>query len=183
MKWTGETVPFVSFLEMVVVLQLLAAMKMTRNPKFMPLTSVPMEQVESFDQPVGGAVQPIEHHHLDEGTHFMNMKGRDMFKVATRTLAGNAKVMLEESGYQKDDVDWLVPHQANIRIIETTAKLLDFPMEKVIVNIEKYGNTSAATVPMAFHEAIQEGKIKRGDLVMFDAFGAGLTTGATLLRY
>lgn len=138
---------------------------------------------EFFDQPVGGAVQPIEHHHLDEGSHFMNMKGRDMFKVATRTLAENAKVVLKRSGYSKEDVDWLVPHQANIRIIETTAKLLKFPMDKVIVNIEKYGNTSAATVPMAFHEAIQEGKIKRGDLVMFDAFGAGLTTGATLLRY
>jgi 3-oxoacyl-[acyl-carrier-protein] synthase-3 len=136
-----------------------------------------------FDQPIGGAVEPIEHHHLDEETHFMQMKGRDMFKVATRTLAENARVVLDQAGLTKEDVDWLVPHQANIRIIETTAKLLDFPMEKVIVNIEKYGNTSAATVPMAFHEAIQEGKIKRGDLVLFDAFGAGLTTGATLFRY
>jgi 3-oxoacyl-[acyl-carrier-protein] synthase-3 len=138
---------------------------------------------EFFDQPVGGAVQPIEPHHIQESTHFMQMKGRDMFKVATRTLADNAKVVMEKAGISMDEVDWLVPHQANIRIIETTGKLLGIPEEKVIVNIEKYGNTSAATVPIAFYEAIKEGKIKRGDLVLFDAFGAGLTSGATLLRY
>lgn len=138
---------------------------------------------EFFDQPVGGAVQPIEPHHIKEGTHFMQMKGRDMFKVATRTLADNAKIVMEKAGVSMDEVDWLVPHQANIRIIETTGKLLGIPNEKVIVNIEKYGNTSAATVPIAFYEAIKEGKIKRGDLVLFDAFGAGLTSGATLLRY
>jgi len=84
---------------------------------------------------------------------------------------------------QKEDIDWVVPHQANIRIIETTANLLGMGMDKMIVNIDKYGNTSAATVPIAFHEAIQDGRIKRGDLVLFDAFGAGLTAGATLLRY
>ena len=103
----------------------------------------------------------------------MRMKGGEMFKVATRTLADNARVVLERSGKTLDDVDWIVPHQANIRIIET----------KMIVNIQDYGNTSAATVPIAFHEAIQDGRIKRGDLVLFDAFGAGLTFGATLLTY
>ena len=113
----------------------------------------------------------------------MTMKGREMFKVATRTLAENAKIVCKKSGISLDDVDWLVPHQANIRIIETTGKLLGFPPEKVIVNIQKYGNTSAATIPIAFHEAIQEGKIKRGDKVLFDAFGAGLTFGSTLLTY
>lgn len=138
---------------------------------------------EYFDQPIGGAVEPITEKHLEEKSHFMNMKGREMFKVATRTLAENARLVLEKCNYSLDDLDWLVPHQANIRIIETTGKLLGIDPEKVIVNIDKYGNTSAATVPMAFHEAIQEGKIKRGDLVLFDAFGAGLTTGATLLRY
>lgn len=138
---------------------------------------------EFFDQPIGGAVQPIEKEHIDERTHFMRMKGREMFKVATRTLADNARKVLDSSDLTLDDVDWLVPHQANIRIIETTGKLLGIAPEKVIINIEKYGNTSAATVPIAFHEAIKEGKIKRGDIVLFDAFGAGLTTGATLLRY
>lgn len=138
---------------------------------------------EFFDQPIGGAVNPIEEHHLKEGTHFMRMKGGEMFKVATRTLADNAKVCLEKAGLSLEDIDWVVPHQANIRIIETTAKLLRLPMEKMIVNIENYGNTSAATVPIAFHEAITDGRIKRGDTVLFDAFGAGLTFGATLLKY
>jgi 3-oxoacyl-[acyl-carrier-protein] synthase-3 len=138
---------------------------------------------EFFDQPVGGAVTPIQEHHLKEGTHFMRMKGGEMFKVATRTLADNAKVCLEKAGLSLEDIDWVVPHQANYRIIETTAKLLKLPMEKMIINIENYGNTSAATVPIAFHEAITDGRIKRGDIVLFDAFGAGLTFGATLFRY
>jgi 3-oxoacyl-[acyl-carrier-protein] synthase III len=136
-----------------------------------------------FSQPVGGSVEPITETHLKENTHFMQMKGREMFKVATRTLAENARVVLERAGKSLDELDWLIPHQANIRIIETTAKLLGAPMEKVVANIENYGNTSAATIPIAFHEAITDGRIKRGDLVLFDAFGAGLTFGATLLTY
>lgn len=138
---------------------------------------------EFFDQPIGGAVTPITADHITEGTHFMQMKGKEMFKVATRTLAENGKKVLEMAGVSLDEVNWVVPHQANIRIIETTANLLGMGMDKMIVNIDKYGNTSAATVPIAFHEAIQDGRIKRGDLVLFDAFGAGLTAGATLLRY
>ena len=106
-----------------------------------------------------------------------------MFKVATRTLAENGKKCLEMAGLSLEDVDWVVPHQANIRIIETTANLLGLSMDKMIVNIDKYGNTSAATVAIAFHEAVTDGRIKRGDVVLFDAFGAGLTAGATLLRY
>ena len=106
-----------------------------------------------------------------------------MFKVATRTLAENAKIVCRKSNIDISEVDWLIPHQANLRIIETTGKLLNFPPEKVIVNIQKYGNTSAATVPIALHEAIEEGKVKRGDKVILDAFGAGLTFGSTLLTY
>jgi 3-oxoacyl-[acyl-carrier-protein] synthase-3 len=136
-----------------------------------------------FYQHIGGAAQPIEHHHLEENTHFMQMKGTEMFKVATRTLAQSAKKVVADAGLTLEDVDWLVPHQANIRIIETTGKLLGIDPNKVIVNIHKYGNTSAATIPVAFHEAIEDGRIKRGDIVLFDAFGAGLTYGATLLRY
>jgi 3-oxoacyl-[acyl-carrier-protein] synthase-3 len=138
---------------------------------------------EFFDQPIGGAVNPITAQHLIEGTHYMQMKGKEMFKVATRTLAENAQKVLAEAGLELSDVNWVVPHQANIRIIETTAKIIGMDMDKMIVNIDKYGNTSAATVPIAFHEAIADGRIKRGDIVLFDAFGAGLTAGATLLRY
>jgi 3-oxoacyl-[acyl-carrier-protein] synthase III len=136
-----------------------------------------------FNQPIGGAITPITREHLDNDEHYMKMKGGEMFKVATRTLAGNAKEVIGQTQYTLEDVDWLVPHQANIRIIETTGKLLGIAPEKVVINIQKYGNTSAATIPIAFHEAIKEGKIKRGDLVLFDAFGAGLTSGATLFRY
>ncbi len=138
---------------------------------------------EFFDQPVGGSVTPITAEHIKEGSHFMQMKGKEMFKVATRTLAENGRKVLEMANMTKEDIDWVVPHQANIRIIETTASLLGMSMDKMIVNIHKYGNTSAATVPIAFHEAITDGRIKRGDIVLFDAFGAGLTAGATLLRY
>lgn len=138
---------------------------------------------EFFDQPIGGAVTPISAEHIAEGSHFMQMKGKEMFKVATRTLAENGRKCLEMAEMNLDQVDWVVPHQANIRIIETTANLLGMSMDKMIVNIHKYGNTSAATVPIAFHEAIMDGRIKRGDIVLFDAFGAGLTAGATLLKY
>jgi 3-oxoacyl-[acyl-carrier-protein] synthase-3 len=138
---------------------------------------------EFFSQPVGGAVDPITAEHIANDAHFMQMKGKEMFKVATRTLAENGKKCLELADLPLSSVDWVIPHQANIRIIETTANLLGISMEKVIVNIHKYGNTSAATCPMAFHEAVMEGKIKRGDIVLFDAFGAGLTAGAALIRY
>lgn len=138
---------------------------------------------EYFDQPVGGAVTPITAKHLEEESHFMQMKGKEMFKVATRTLADNAKKVLDDAGLTLADVNWVVPHQANIRIIETTAKLIGMEMDRMIVNIDRYGNTSAATVPIAFHEAITDGRIKRGDVVLFDAFGAGLTAGATLIKY
>lgn len=138
---------------------------------------------EFFDQPIGGAVTPITAQHIEQETHYMQMKGKEMFKVATRTLAENAQKVIEEAGLSLDKVNWVVPHQANIRIIETTAKLIGMDMDRMIVNIHKYGNTSAATVPIAFHEAITDGRIKRGDVVLFDAFGAGLTAGATLLKY
>ncbi len=136
-----------------------------------------------FDAPIGGSVTPITAKHLEEQSHYMKMKGGEMFKVATRTLAQCAKNVLKDAEMTLDQVDWLIPHQANLRIIETTGKILGIPEEKVIINIQKYGNTSAATVPIAFHEAITEGKIKRGDIVLLDAFGAGLTFGSTLLRY
>lgn len=138
---------------------------------------------EFFEQPLGGSVNPLTVDHILNDEHYMQMKGTEMFKVATRTLAENAKKVIASAGLSASDVDWLVPHQANLRIIQTTAKLLNFPLEKVIINIDQYANTSAATIPMAFDQAIEANKIKRGDIVLWDAFGAGLTHGATLLRY
>lgn len=136
-----------------------------------------------FEQPFGGAVSPLTKENLEKEDHFMRMKGREIFKVATRTLCKNAEEVIEKANLKLSDVDWLVPHQANIRIIEKTGELLGIPKEKVIVNIEKYGNTSTATIPIAFHEALKDGRIKRGDIVLFDTFGAGLTSGAALFRY
>lgn len=131
----------------------------------------------------GGTRSPITHEILDKRDHFMKMNGKEIFREAVRTLAENAEKCLEQAKVKPEEVDWVVPHQANKRIIEAAMNRLDIPMEKVIINIEKYGNTSAATVPVAFHESIQSGKIERGQTVLFDVFGAGLTSGATLLRY
>jgi 3-oxoacyl-[acyl-carrier-protein] synthase-3 len=138
---------------------------------------------EFFFQEWGGAVKPMTAEILQSKERFMKMQGKEMFRVAVRTLASNATKVIEQAGLTLADVDWIVPHQANIRIIEATAKALNCPMDKVIVNIDRYGNTSAATIPLAFHEAVTDGRIKRGQVVLFDAFGAGLTSGATLIRY
>jgi 3-oxoacyl-[acyl-carrier-protein] synthase-3 len=98
-------------------------------------------------------------------------------------LADCALAALEKNGLTIDDVDWMIPHQANLRIIEAVAKRLNFPMHKVILNIQNYGNTSAATIPTALDEAVTSKKIKRGDLILLNAFGAGLTYGSALFRF
>ena len=113
----------------------------------------------------------------------MQMKGKEIFKVAVKTLADYAAAALETNQLGIEQLDWMVPHQANLRIIEAIAKRLEFPMEKVIVNIDRYGNTSAATVPTAFDEAVRDGRVKPGQTVLFDVFGAGLTYGSLLMRW
>ncbi len=120
---------------------------------------------------------------LAENRHKMVMKGKEIFKVAVRTLADLAVQALEKNNMTTKELDWLIPHQANIRIIEAVAKRLDFPMEKVITNIDRYGNTSSATVPSALDEAVRDGRIKKGHTVLLDVFGAGLTSAALLLRW
>jgi 3-oxoacyl-[acyl-carrier-protein] synthase III len=138
---------------------------------------------EYFEKPIGGAVTPYTKEILEEDNWYMKMKGGEMFKVATRTLSANAKAVLKKADLNLETIDWMVPHQANQRIIETTGKLLGITPEKVIINIKEVGNTSAASIPLAFHEAVDDGRIKRGDLILFDTFGAGLTSGATVFRY
>jgi 3-oxoacyl-[acyl-carrier-protein] synthase III len=134
-------------------------------------------------QPAGGSRIPITHEVLDQGLNSMVMKGREIFKNAVRTMAKGGSEVLSANGLAINDVDWIIPHQANQRIIEGVAKQLDFPMSKVIMNLSKTGNTSAASVPMALDEAVREGKVKRGDLILIAVFGAGLTSGAMLMRY
>ena len=111
------------------------------------------------------------------------MEGREVFKVAVNTLGDVAAEALEAAGIEKEALDWLVPHQANIRIIQATAKKLELPMEKVILTVQDHGNTSAASVPMALDVGIRDGRIKRGQLVLMEAFGGGFTWGSVLMRY
>jgi len=111
------------------------------------------------------------------------MKGNEVFKVAVKTLGRVAEKALEANGIQKGDLDWLVPHQANLRIIQATAKRLEVPLDKVIVTVQDHGNTSAASVPMALDVGVRDGRIKRGHLILLEAFGGGFTWGSVLMRY
>jgi len=131
----------------------------------------------------GGSKLPITHEVLDKGLNNMTMKGREIFKNAIRTMSRGASEVLQANKMTLDDVKWIIPHQANQRILEGVAKQLGFPMTKVIMNLDRTGNTSAATVPVAFDEAVRDGRIARGDICLITVFGAGLTSGALLLRY
>lgn len=112
----------------------------------------------------------------------MQMKGREIFKVAVKKLADYALQAIEANQLQLQDIDWFIPHQANLRIIEAVAKRLEFPMEKVLINVDRYGNTSSATVPTMLDEAVRDGRIQTGHTLLMDVFGAGLTYGSILLR-
>jgi len=133
-------------------------------------------------RPGGGAVDPISQSMLDEGRHLLRMNGREIFKNAVRSMAEACDIAIRKAGLRAGDVDLLVPHQANIRIIEATAKYAGVPMDKVFVNVDKYGNMSSATVPVAFDEAREQGRIGEGSNVVTVAFGAGLTWGAMAIR-
>ncbi len=111
------------------------------------------------------------------------MTGKEVFKVAVNTLGNVAQKALDKAGISQDELDWLVPHQANIRIIQATAKKLSLPMEKVIVTVQDHGNTSAASVPMALDVGVRDGRIKKGQLVLMEAFGGGFTWGSVLMRF
>lgn len=113
----------------------------------------------------------------------LRMKGNEVFKVAVKTLEHLVDDVVEKNHLEKGEIDWLIPHQANIRIISATAKRLDLPMERVILTVREHGNTSAASVPMALDTAIRDGRIERGDLLLLEAFGGGFTWGASLIRY
>jgi len=122
-------------------------------------------------------------HLVREGKAGVRMKGNEVYKVAVNTLGALVTETLKANGIRKEDVDWLIPHQANIRIIEAIAKRLDLPMERVIVTIQDQGNTSAASVPLALDTGIRDGRVQRGQLLLFEAFGGGFTWGSALVRY
>lgn len=120
---------------------------------------------------------------LQEGKAFVKMQGNEVFKMAVNTLGRIVDETLSANQMQKSDVDWLVPHQANIRIIAATAKKLKMPMERVVVTVHEHGNTSAASVPLALDVAIRDGRIQRGDTLLLEAFGGGFTWGSALVQY
>lgn len=114
---------------------------------------------------------------------YIKMQGNEVFKIAVKTLGDIVDETLAFNNIDKSEIDWLIPHQANLRIITATAKKLDLPMERVILTVQDQGNTSAASIPLALNHAIQSGKIKRGETLLLEAFGAGLTWGSALINY
>jgi 3-oxoacyl-[acyl-carrier-protein] synthase-3 len=128
----------------------------------------------------GGISQGYDSLQGSEG--YVTMKGNEVFKVAVTTLGNVASETLEKAGIDKEELDWLIPHQANIRIIQATAKRLGLPMEKVILTVQDHGNTSAASVPMALDVGRRDGRVKEGQLVLMEAFGGGFTWGSVLMR-
>ena len=133
--------------------------------------------------PAGGSTSPPSAETVARGEHKIRMEGRETYRFATRTLASTALAAVDKAGWKPADVDLFVPHQANIRIIEAVAKGLGLPMEKMFVNLDRYGNTSAASVPIALAEAVNEGRVKVGDKLVFVAFGAGFTSGAVAMEW
>ena len=133
--------------------------------------------------PGGGSRIPPSEKMLSEGAQYLKMKGNETYKVAIKTLEEVARDTLAANGVAIEELDLYVPHQANVRIIRAVAERLGLPMEKVFLNMERYGNTSAASIPLALHEAVQAGRLKDGNLVMMGAFGGGLTWASALVRW
>jgi 3-oxoacyl-[acyl-carrier-protein] synthase-3 len=133
--------------------------------------------------PAGGSRMPISEAVVRDSCHFIRMNGREVFRFATRVMEKATREVVAQAGLCLEDVDLIVPHQANIRIIETAAKGLGLPMDRFFVNIDRYGNTSAASIPIALCEAVQQERLKPGDTVVMVAFGAGLTWAAAVVQW
>lgn len=131
----------------------------------------------------GGACKRITHEVLNNNEQWMTMNGQEVFKAAVKTMASHAEKVVKDAGLKMDTIDWFIPHQANLRIIEAVGNRFNIPADKVIINVDKYANTSSASVPIALDEAIKDGRIKRGDNLLLATFGAGLTAGAVCLKY
>lgn len=133
--------------------------------------------------PGGGSRYPASHETVDKRMHYLKMNGKEVYKFAVRVMNESTVQVLEEAGYTVADLDLLLPHQANLRIIEGAVERLGIPWEKVVVNLDRYGNTSSAAIPVALYEALQAGRVRDGDLLVMVSFGAGLVWGATALRW
>ncbi len=138
---------------------------------------------ELLYMPGGGSANPSSHETVDQRLHCIKMAGNQLFKVAVRALAEASQEALKFNGLTSEDIDVMIPHQANTRIIEAAAKLINFPMDKVYLNIEKYGNTSSATIPIALDEINRGGKLQAGNLILICSFGTGVTWGGAVIRW
>lgn len=136
-----------------------------------------------LQQPGGGSAMPASVESVNNRQHFVKMNGKEIFKLAVRVMGQASVDIINKFGHRSDDLDLVIPHQANMRIIESLAKRLNIPMEKFYNNLDRYGNTSAASIPIALDEALRNGRIKPGNLVLLVAFGAGLTWASTLIRW
>lgn len=133
--------------------------------------------------PAGGSRLPASHDVINQRLHYFQMRGNETFKAAIKLMSYSTKRVLKQSGLSIADVDYLIPHQANVRIMEAVAKRLSLPLDKIIINIQSCGNTSAATIPIALDQAVREGKIADGNLIVLVSFGAGLTWGACAIKW
>jgi len=133
--------------------------------------------------PAGGSSMPTTVKTVEDRMHFVKINGKEVFKFSTKIVGDMIEQVLTRNNMKLDDVDLIIPHQANIRIIESAAKKFDCPMEKFFINLDKYGNTVAATIPICIHEALQQGRIKQGSTVLLAGFGGGLTWGVIAMKY
>ena len=136
-----------------------------------------------LEVPAGGGRKPLSAENINDGDRYIHMEGQGVFKSAVKAMGDAATQILKRTGIDSKDISLMIPHQANIRIIEATAKRIKLPMDRVFVNIHKYGNTSAASVPIALDEAVREGRIQPGDKIVLVAFGAGFTWGSALIEW
>jgi 3-oxoacyl-[acyl-carrier-protein] synthase III len=141
------------------------------------------ESADLLNIPGGGSNAPATAGSITAGHHFIKMKGKEVFKIAVRGMEEAARDILEQHALTADQISLVIPHQANLRIIEAIAQYLELPMDRFFVNVDRYGNTSAASIPIALDEARRAGRIKAGDLTLLVAFGAGLTYGSALIRW
>jgi 3-oxoacyl-[acyl-carrier-protein] synthase-3 len=137
----------------------------------------------SLYMPAGGSRNPASHETVDKKMHYVHQDGQAVFKYAVRKMAEASETVLSRNGFKGSDVTLFVPHQANRRIIMSAAERLGLKEDRIIINIDEYGNTTAGTIPLALESARQQGRLKKGDLVLIAAVGAGFTVGATLLRW
>ncbi len=133
--------------------------------------------------PAGGSRQPATRETVDCGLHYLQMEGKEVFKHAVRRMEAASKEVIDRAGIKESEISWLIPHQANMRIIEAVAKRFEVPMEKVFITIHKYGNTSASSLGIALDEMLRQNNAKKGDNILLTAFGAGLTWGASVLTH